>query len=392
MNRGRILLIAPTEEDLLKPSVAGTSKGLTIDEALPLLHIRTLYHNQLLEEEAFRRLQDYPGRIKTNQHHAMLKIPRRLAFVLREYPTTIGPAIDAVYLRDPIALRTLKVSNVERLAFPASDLVTMRTKFNKVGFAQLKSQQLDLPQAWAKADSTSDSRVKAQIEMGMKLTSGFEMLLSDPQNRSPVAIRDIKELLLAVECGRRSLPTNSEVAEMGAAGDDESWMDINYEDLEKELSGYGKGNRPTGFGDKYAQDNLRRMAARLETLLNTDATASDDDDLDSSRSLDETDGPECRGEDKDASFDEDELTAMMRDMMGLPQDVMKELMGSAAMGPQPSKARHASEPGEPSADAISIQELTAAMEVELREAGALRADSPSTINNQRPGSRPMGSC
>ena len=339
-----------------------------------------------MDQEAFSRLRDYPGKIVANHHRALLRIPRKLACVLVDSPWLVSPAIDAFYLRDPISLRPLQAPDGSQLRFPPDDLVTLRVKFAKVGFAQLRSQRFQPPRAWARVLKAADAPSKDRIEMGVKLTSGFEMLVSDPQKKARPAVTRIKGIAEAVDRGERAPPSDSDIRALGEAADDESWLDINFEDLERELDGKPQGSGPGGFGDPSMQENLRRMASRLETMLNDESTGDGDDDGDD----DDDDGPGSDGssesgaaslgsdgEAKEGSFDEDEFTAMMREMMGMPRETMKELMGPAALGPRgPTESRdaHGSTDATPHAKEASLEEVSKRMEEELRKAGALRLD------------------
>ena len=159
-------------------------------------------HPNLVEKEAFHRLRDYPAQIQRNQHHALVTIPRKLAFLLHENPSYISSAVDAFYLRDPIATKPLVASNQEGLVFPPKDFVTMRVKFTRVGYAQIKSQRFAAPASWEGADrGYDDARLRDRAEIGMKITAGFEMLLNDLQRQDERLVREIKMLLDDVESG-----------------------------------------------------------------------------------------------------------------------------------------------------------------------------------------------
>ena len=375
------------------------SKSLSLNEAKEqILKGRSnLLHARLVEEEAFYRLRNYPGQIKENLHSTLVRIPRKVAHVLHQSPAYVSPAVEAFYVRDPISLRPLQAQASENLRFAPKDLVTARVKFTKVGYAQLKSQQIAVPPAWRNASDSSMMTSKPEFETGMKLTCGFEMLISDPHNQDKKAVREIEIMLEDIDSGETSLPSDGEIAAWGTTGDDESWMDINFRDFEGELSGGTKGEGLSGFGDKSAQENLRRMVSRFEEFLNDDTAGmegaelddmddddDDDDEVDSLSSDDE-------GEDRAASFDEDEFTKMMREMMGMPRETMEELMGPAA-----SKHRRqgvqagamADQKGDNTGDSEGdntkeIERLAAAMEVELKAAGALQLD-PGRNAGQEP--------
>ena len=358
--------------------------GLKIDDALRFINDRPfdLLHTSSIESEAFYRLKKYPAQIKNNLHNALITIPRKLAYILHENPAYISPAVDALYLRDPIALRPLQSRQLSMLIFAPEDFVSVSVKFTKVGYAQLKGQNFEIPPAWAaclaKRSETFDQSAR---EIGMKVTCGFEMLLSDPQNVDKKSVREIKILLDDLNVGEEQLPSDETISHWVRAEDDESWLDIDYDEFEKELS--GKANRDVlgqsaGFGDKTAQDNLRRMVARFETLLNDDDETAEDEELDDATDDDDTtissDGAGSHGSggeeaENKIDFDEARFASMMRDMMGMPLDTMSK--NPASLGSKSTVESPVQEENNSVDEERGIQEVMDDTEDELRQAGAL---------------------
>lgn len=294
-------------------------------------------HSTLIEAEAFYRLQKYPKQIEDSLHYSLVTIPRKLAFILHEKAVLISPAVEAFYLRDPIALRPLQTQDAAKLVFPPNDLVTVSVKFTKVGYAQVKSQQFPAPLVWTSQFSIEmDAKAQGRTDLGMKVACGFEMLLSDPQNIDNTSVREINLLVEDFEIDKGCIPSDAEISTWGAREDDESWLDIDFENFESELA--GKANKSQshashGFGDKNAQENLRKMVKRFEDFLNDDQAGAegaeylDDMDNDDDDSGDGSDASnhvgeesDSESEDKDVSFDEDQFARMMREMMGMPVD------------------------------------------------------------------------
>jgi hypothetical protein len=238
------------------------------------------------------------------------------------------------------------------------------------------------------------------LELGMKVTSGFEMVLKDPRYGDNRTVREVKILLddLATDSSL-SLPTDEEIADWKEVGreDEENWMDINFEDFERELKGGGKQKSsapggfgpelPPGFGDANAQANLKKMVERFESFLNDetagiDGAEMDDMDIDDD---DDTDN-DSEDEDKEVSFDENEFARMMREMMGLPSEEPNDVVDgpSAAGTPPPGKDRReeidtSDEEGcvDESSEMMKVMEK---LEAELNEAGALNLDpTPSKL-------------
>ena len=400
MNGGKLLLIPLQQSPKATTTTEPVSRSLTLREA----HIyiqrsrSTLIYLPAVEAEAFYRLRNYPNQITESLHHTPVLIPRRLAYILHGSSAYISPAVEAFYLRDPIALRPLQTQGAVRLVFPPDDLVTVQVKFTKVGYAQLKSQRFSAPSSWQSVLVVQKTpKAIAQAEMGMKITSGFEMLLADPQHRDEKSVREIKLLLDDLEVGEAHLASDAEIAKWELREDDESWLDINFEDFENELAGKAKKDAGTvdgGFGDKSAHANLRKIVARFEDFLNDDAAGADGagylDDMDND---DDNDGDNAdedsdfsgEGEDQDIGFNEAEFAEMMREMMGLPADTKPststnsterhnadDMHAKAAVDKEDNEAKNDKEDEEDEGE--GFRRVMHEMEAELRDAGALSLD------------------
>ncbi|KAK8221879.1 hypothetical protein M8818_000044 [Zalaria obscura] len=328
INNGQIKIIPLAQESAISPQSLSTSQALQALSKSP----QALLISDDIEKEAFYRLRDYPSAITTTFHNALITIPRRLAYVLHENPSYISPAIEAFYLRDPISVKPLATKDTNNLNFPPEDFVTVSTKFNKAGYAQLRSQEFDPPPSWT---SVVPRMRDPKAVMGMKVACGFEMLVQDPQNQDKRTVREIKLLLEDVEEDEPALPSDEELASWPQTQDDEGWLDINYEEFEKELAGGNRGAKgkekaaDDGFGDASAQANLRKMVERFEGFLNDDkagvegAEDLEDMDFDDEESTASSE-PDSEGEDKDGSFSEEEFQRAMREMMGMPPDEVEK--------------------------------------------------------------------
>ncbi|WEW60500.1 hypothetical protein PRK78_005987 [Emydomyces testavorans] len=330
IHKGELIIIKPGTT--MRAARKRSSEKLTFRDAreIILTNPQRLMRSPSIEEEAFYRLRNYPDQISKNMHFSLVTVPRTIAYLLHLKPAYISPAIEAFYIRDPISLRVLQSKDQRPLIFEPVDLVTVSVKFTKVGFAQLKSQDFDPPQKWkGKLLQDPGSKEYSRAEMGMKLTCGFEMLLFDPQNQDKAVVREIKLVLEDIETSDEKLPNNDEIdMNWDKREDDESWLDINYEDLERELKGRKGADVSTkmgDFGDKAAQENLQRIVAQFEEFLN-----DDDAGFEGANYINESDDSEIdeedlssEGEDKEVSFDEEEFSKMMREMMGLPSIMSK---------------------------------------------------------------------
>ncbi|KAK1753500.1 protein ecdysoneless [Echria macrotheca] len=402
----------------LQTTDATQSKTISLGDALGIISSRpdTLIHSTFIEAEAFYRLEKYPAQITESLHHALVTIPRKLAYILHVRPKAIAPATEAFYLRDPLSLRPL-LSPSGVLTFPPDDLVTVSVRFTRVLYAQLKSQNFDPPPAWsgflrfAESEALSGdeeaTRKLAQLDLGMKVTTGFEILARNAHEHNNRVAREVAILLEDLEeDGESALPSDEEIKSWKESSreDDDSWMDIDYRDFEKELDGKkrggdrGEGASAPGFGNANAQADLQKIVSRFEAFLNDenagidgaelDEMDVDDDDDDD----DEEEDQSSEDEDRDVSFDEEQFANMMRDMMGLPaanqggRQTNDEKEAPAARHRRQDKdatTTTVENPGDrEDNENEEIRKLMNQMESELSGLGALQLDPPPAATSK----------
>lgn len=335
-----------------------------------------LLRSPSIEEEAFYRLRKYPEQIKENLHCALVTIPRKVAYLLHQKPAYISAAVEAFYTRDPISLRTLRARDKDGLLFPPNDLVTVSVRFTRVGYAQVKSQDFPAPASWAQSmPPPTDNETFTKMETGMKMSCGFEMLLRDPQNQDKPIVREMKFLLEDLDTGDEVLPTADEIQNSWSMQqDDESWLDISFEDLDRELKGMGGKNKEGGaFGDQNAQENLQRIVARFEEFLKDDSANFDGVELYNSDTEDEMDEEEASSEDEegDLKFDEEEFVKYMKEMKMDPSGVDLRTRFDKAMKGRVEELDSSDEED----DIHEIEELSRQMEAELRPTGVLNVNN-----------------
>ena len=334
MNKGKLLIIdheRPRGDD---HQARGDRGSLSLKEALAELEHRPsdLIDSSPIQAEAFYRVEKYPSQISNSLHHAPIIIPRKLAYILQQDPAYVSPAIEAFYLRDPIALRPLRINDPSKLEFPPKDLVRVSAKFTKVGYAQLKSQQFNCPKAWTSATTPGgDLESQEEVILGMKVSCGFEMLMSDPHNQDKNAVREITILLEDIQADPGLLPSDTTIRGWGMRKDDETWLDINFEDFEKELGGNGGQSTTDGGKEFAARGDLRNMVGRFEKFLNDETEGAegaeyfddmdnDNDDDDDSQIEDEIyDEDRPSDMEQDINFNADEFASMMKGLMGIPR-------------------------------------------------------------------------
>jgi len=381
IHNGRLYIIPPDKSASYIPGPLTLSDALTNIKANP----DSLFHSPRVEKEAFYRLEKYPRYITLSLHHARVRIPRKLAYLLHEQPKAVAPAVEKFYLRDAVGLKSIMLDS-SSLHFPPEDFVTVSVRFTRVLYAQLYSQRFEPPPRWkavleraigkspAARVTAADSKLRLQAEIGMKLTCGFELMVNKASKSNSRVVREVSLLLQDVEeDGPESLPTDEEIKSWKDVDrdDDDSWMDVDFGELEKELGGSRGADQGStskrGFGDLNAQDDLRKIVSRFEDFLNDEAAGVEGAEFDEEESSSEEDGEGeivSEEEDRDVSLDEKEFTRLMKEVMGLSSEAVK----GKSVQPQPTEA------GGDNFDMEEIQKLTEGMEAELKEHGALSLD------------------
>lgn len=390
IQRGQLKII-PLSKGATKQT---QNKPVKLQDAINYLRSNPdgLIHSPLIEGEAFYRLDKYPEHVEGSIHHSSITIPRKLAHIIHELPKTISAAVEAFYLRDHAGMKKI-TSESEPLHLSPADFVTISVRFSRVLFAQLRSQRFDAPVRWQKimqsqngGASTTETPNKntLALEDGMKLTCGYEMLAIAADKHKSRAVREFAIMLDDLtEDGDEELPTNDDIKKWPdvARNDDEGWLDINYEDFERELEGKRVKNSDNkedkaGFGDARTQEDLRKIVSRFEAFLNNDTAGLDgadvnDMDVDNDDDDDSDDSDENSDmEDKEVSFDEETFARMMKEMMGLPAD-------TPAPAPNTRQAPAVADEGAKDAENTEeddIKNLSMQMEAELKGHGALRMD------------------
>jgi len=264
------LLIVPLSKDEV-PGPLKQTEALSIIQETPARP----QHYIKVEQEAFHRLKGYPSAISENQHHATLPLPRKVAHILHLNPSYIAPAVEAFYLRDPISLRLLQPDQSQSpLLFSPDDFVDVSVRFTKVLYAQLLGQHWEPSGPLEKAleQLCEDSSSTEKAEIGVKVTAGLEMLLRHKIYADKKAVREISLLLEDLDTGDDALPTDADIAVWPKREDDEGWLNIDFAEFERELAGKG-GDK--GFGDKAAQENLKKMVERFSAFMGDEEAGID---------------------------------------------------------------------------------------------------------------------
>lgn len=385
INQGHLKLITLDASQAQK-------RPLSLEEAVRVLQTNTRFveHYAEIEKEAFYRLNKYPQQITDSLHFSVLAIPRKLAVLIHSRPSIVAPAIEAFSTRNPVSLEPLHQHSAHT-RFPPDDLVHVSIKFTKVLFAQLKSQQCTPFLSWADVlqaaedKASNDETAKKhfeRMEVGIKLTSGFEHLATSADASNSRLVREFAILLEDLEAdiqqdGPEALPTTEVIQSWPHAGrdDDELWLDINFEDFENELGGRKKAANgdDTGFGSATAHADLQKIVSRFESFLNDESAGiygAQLEDMDKDDDVSDNQESDSEDEDAEVAFDEARFASLMKEMMGIS-------VGGSKDSPASTDYLKSDRVSDFDDDSKEIQELSAQMQAELNEHGALKLGGAS---------------
>ena len=127
-----------------------------------------------------KRIDCFPQRIKEHQHKSHCFVPVGVAALLKHNPSLIALAVNAFYNRTPDDLKACQAMKY----FPPESRVMRCITFTRCLYAQLMSQSYtpDVKVGW-NLPSKSSRDFKAH-DLGMKIASGFEILVSNAKPRS----------------------------------------------------------------------------------------------------------------------------------------------------------------------------------------------------------------
>ncbi|XP_037637827.1 protein ecdysoneless homolog [Sebastes umbrosus] len=161
-----------------KSSPVGVSKHVapSVAQALALLssHPEACRASPKICSALRKRLEGYPEKIKAGLHRAHCFIPSGIAIVLAQRPDLVAPAVSAFYLRDPVDLQACRSFKT----FPPDTRVLTSVTFTRCLYAQLQQQQFTPDRrSGFTLPPHSHPQYKAH-ELSMKLAHGFEILCS----------------------------------------------------------------------------------------------------------------------------------------------------------------------------------------------------------------------
>lgn len=164
---GNVHLITPESEDDIEISV--TKALYQIREQT----LQTLASSEI-QTSIKIKLEGYPQKVKDNLHRANLFIPASIAAILKHKPNLIAPAVQAFCNRDRVDLNACRAMKY----FPPENRVMSQVTFTKCLYAMLNHSKYvpDKRTGW-NLPIVNSSLYKSHI-LGVKIACGFEILVS----------------------------------------------------------------------------------------------------------------------------------------------------------------------------------------------------------------------
>lgn len=160
IHAGKLCIIG---QDIKEPEIA---------TAMNLVRSGKAYADDEINTVALGPTREYPQKATSHIHNARAIIPIELAYILDQQPQLISYAIEAFYLRDPIALKAC----YRMQKFPPTKTTSTVVKMTRTLYAQTVGQRFQPPKAFKMPSPSSGDYNAADI--GMKITCGFEMFMA----------------------------------------------------------------------------------------------------------------------------------------------------------------------------------------------------------------------
>ncbi|KAM9188224.1 protein ecdysoneless homolog [Mergus octosetaceus] len=172
------------EQDDCEPSAACP----TISQALRLLYTRSeeFLAAEPIRAAVYKRISGYPEKIQASFHRAHCYLPAGIVAVLKQRPSLVAAAVQAFYLRDPVDLRACRTFQT----FPPEQRVMTTVTFTKCLYAQLVQQKFVPDRRSGYTLPLSSHPQYKAYDLGMKLAHGFEILCSKSSKASPDSKRN----------------------------------------------------------------------------------------------------------------------------------------------------------------------------------------------------------
>ncbi|KAJ4761147.1 Protein ecdysoneless [Rhynchospora pubera] len=126
-----------------------------------------------------RRIQGYPDKAKENLHRVRVRVPVKVAQVLKMEPCLIALAVEAFYDRDVDMMKhAAEMDKFLKGTDGEIEIVRVSVTVTRAMYGQLVQQSFQAPRCYP-MPSREDRTAYTEAELGMKIACGFEMLYQE---------------------------------------------------------------------------------------------------------------------------------------------------------------------------------------------------------------------
>ncbi|CAI9111443.1 OLC1v1011664C1 [Oldenlandia corymbosa var. corymbosa] len=172
LRRGRLYILPPTHLPGT-PSLTAALKFLSENDNNPDVIRATPDSVQAHLEQKFN---EYPEKAERNMHKVRVRVPVRVAWVLKNEPCLISLAVEGFYDRDVDSMKFADRMEVFLPNGKEEELVQVFVKMSRTMYAQLMQQTFRPPKRYPAMPLSSDLEGYKEAELGMKIACGFEMM------------------------------------------------------------------------------------------------------------------------------------------------------------------------------------------------------------------------
>lgn len=169
---------------ILKPENMESASSLELNKAILLFNEQkdTSIASAGVQNAIFDKISGYPNKIKDNLHLSKVYVPIAIAAILKKRPELISAAVHAFCDRDPLDVKVCKAMKY----FPPENRVYTNVLFTKCLYAMMINSKYipDKRTGWYLP--LINSKEYKSHNLGMKIACGFEILVSQANPSSSI--------------------------------------------------------------------------------------------------------------------------------------------------------------------------------------------------------------
>ncbi|KAG9138494.1 hypothetical protein Leryth_012776 [Lithospermum erythrorhizon] len=132
---------------------------------------------EAVQKAILSKVEEFPERGLRNVHRVRVRVPVRVAQVLKLEPCLVSLAVEGFYDRDVDGMKMIGTGMGRFVPSGSSEeLVRVSVRMSRAMYAQLVQQTFQAPKGYPPLPPRSDVEAYKEAELGMKISCGFEMM------------------------------------------------------------------------------------------------------------------------------------------------------------------------------------------------------------------------